>query len=102
VCVYVCVYVCVSVCVHADKHRHTATVTLTHTHEHTHANTHTGLPKKKKACDLNLGGNKVKAPAVSKPPSGMLGGFQPPSASAKSVTPEERNVINTQVSLAQD
>jgi hypothetical protein len=56
-----------------------------------------GLPKKKKACDLNLGGNKVKAPPVSRPPPGMLGGFQPPSApAAKIVTPDDRITMNTQ------
>ena len=40
------------------------------------------LPKKKKACDLDLTGWKKIAPRVDKPPEGMLGGFQPPAAPA--------------------
>ena len=56
-----------------------------------------GLPKKKKACDLDLGGNKAKVPPVSRPPPGLLGGFQPSAAPvAKTITPEEQNMLNTQ------
>jgi hypothetical protein len=106
VCVCACVSVCLSVCV--DTHTHTTTLSLslslshththTTTHKHTHKHTHRAS-EEEKAFDLNLGGNKVKAPAVSKPPTGLLGGFQPPSApAAKTFTPEERNVLNTQVS----
>ena len=55
-------------------------------------------PKKKKSCDLDLtGGGKVKTPPVNRPPSGMLGGFQPPTAPVvKTITPEEQNLLNTQ------
>lgn len=57
-----------------------------------------GAPKKKKSCDLDLsGGGKVKAPQVSKPPPGLLGGFQPPTAPVvKTITPEEQNALDVQ------
>ena len=57
-----------------------------------------GGPKTKKSCDLDLsGGGKVKVPPVNKPPSGLLGGFQPPSAPiVKTITQEEQNALNVQ------